>query len=126
MCQVAVFKQERRWDLLIEKFEPEIMNEHGVLKLSKGLLVGMVIPDDEKDQSTTLSKKIKDKEAMPTHWYVCRCIRHRMRRGVDRLKEIDASILKSITSCFCAFFLSLTTRLETTGSRNFSRTLKST
>ena len=40
--------------------------------------------------------------AMPTHWYSCKRIRHRMGTGVERLKEIDAANLKFI---ICFFFL---------------------
>ena len=28
---------------------------------------------------------------MPTHWYSCKCIRHRMGTGIERLQEIDAA-----------------------------------
>ena len=41
---------------------------------------------------------------MPTHWYSCKCIRHRMGTGVERLKEIDAANLKFITCFFVRFF----------------------
>ena len=58
-----------------------------------------------KDQATTLLKKIRNKETMPTHWYSCKRIRHRMGTGVERLKEMDAANLEFITCFFlCAFF----------------------
>ena len=57
-----------------------------------------------KDQAPTLLKKIRNKETMPTHWYSCKRIRHRMGTGVERLKEIDAANLKFITCFFCALF----------------------
>ena len=58
-----------------------------------------------KDPATTLLRKIRDKETMPTHWYSCKCIRHRMGTGVERLQQIDAANLKCITFFFSyAFF----------------------
>ena len=33
---------------------------------------------------------------MPTHWYACKRIRHRMGTRVERLKDIDAANLKFI------------------------------
>ena len=63
-----------------------------------------------KDQAPTLLKKIRNKETMPTHWYSCKRIRHRMGTGVERLKEIDAANLKFIACFFVVhFFLSLNT-----------------
>ena len=56
-----------------------------------------------KDQAPTLLKQIRNKETMPTHWYSCKRIRHRMGTGVERLKEIDAANLKFITCFLCAF-----------------------
>ena len=57
-----------------------------------------------KDQAPTLLKKIRNKETMPTHWYSCKRIHHRMGTGVKRLKEIDAANPEFITCFFCVLF----------------------
>ena len=62
----------------------------------------MVIPENERSGNDP-TKKNGNNETMPMHWHACKCIRHRMGAGVERLKEIDAANLKCITSFLCVF-----------------------